>query len=304
MYGSGGADFTWIWRAGWLWLRAIDPYRVQLETWGAGYLDTAPLFYPFWTVLIFLPLQVFDLRLAASLQIGCAITLICYFAPHCRYLLALLSFPAFNVVVSGQITFWVYLGALLPVAAPLVLLKPSLFPAVFLCHSWRSLFSCVSSWFWVLFGCVVVSSFMLFPSWPHDWLHNVLFRVVPDYYGQPDPWNAAYYTQHLPALLRFWPGSLLLLVGFFVAGSRRWLWLVLLLIPVTPASYDLLLVSLVFRTFLGVWLFSAATWLVVIPYYMLDLQLFLGFPFLLVAALVLCGEFLVKFVRKDDVCAV
>jgi hypothetical protein len=266
LLGPGAADFSWLYAGARFLLAGIDPYRPGLD-FGAGYLDTAPLFYPLPSVLFAVPLLSFPARVAAAHWVGASASLVAWLA--WRYnrlvLLVFVSAPFLCLVRGGQPVLWLLAAGLVPGLAPLCFIKPSVgAPVLFRWILDRSVWPRLVVGLAVA-GIVVAISVAILPSWPLGWLQNAHSGSVvgnqPAYYGEIKDSNSTVWTTHVSPVQMLPFGPLVLLALLRWRDQRSWFLLMLGVVPQTPVLYDQVLLWLLPRTCRGALVLTIWTWL-------------------------------------------
>lgn len=262
-----GADFTWLHSGIRFVLVGVNPYRSGLE-FGAGYLDTAPLFYPLPAVLLVAPFAGMDARSAASLWVGLSAAAVVWFGwSRPVVLLVLVSAPILTLLRGGQAGLWLLAAGLSPALAFLVVLKPSLGAGVAASWllldrpSWRSLLPALA-----VGVALVLVSFVVLPSWPLGWLRNLAIAAghsAPAFWGLPALDNSSVWTRHAAPMWS--PLGLVLFAGLlwlnrYGVDRRSWVLLVLANIPQTPMLYDAVLLWLLPRSLRGGLVLTLVSW--------------------------------------------
>jgi hypothetical protein len=160
-------DFQFFWSSARILASGHNPYT------GFPTPVPDPLYYPLPTVLAAFALAWLPLAIAAGVAVGLSATLLAWVIPSWRW--PLFASAAFVMAASqGQWSPLIVVGALVPAAGFLAVLKPNLGLAAF---AYRPTVRGIA-----LAGLALVLSLAVLPSWPWDWIRNL--RTLE---GHPPP---------------------------------------------------------------------------------------------------------------------
>ena len=214
MRGHLGSDFNWMWAAARYFWHGHNPYYNPAFGTGHPYPFHNPLPYPLPAVFFSMPFAPFPPYFAAALFFGVSVAILAFGASRhgWLYLPMFLSAP---LVVAATVAQWsplVVAGAFLPAFLPILVIKPNLAVAI---NGRKPLFSSIP-----MTVLTVVISFIVLPTWVHDWLNTLSQHYNP-----------------IPLfVLPFGPILLLSLVAWRRPAGR--LLILMMLIPQTPYFYD------------------------------------------------------------------
>ncbi len=160
-------DFQFFWSSARILLSGQNPYH------GFPTPVPDPLYYPLPTVLAAVVVAWLPLAVAAGIAVGLSAATLAWVLPSWRW--PMLASSAFVMAASqGQWSPLIVVGAVVPAAGFLAVLKPNLGLASF---AWRPTLRGIA-----LAGLALVLSLVALPSWPWDWLRNL--RTLE---GHPPP---------------------------------------------------------------------------------------------------------------------
>ncbi len=151
-------DFQFFWSSARLLMAGHNPYQ------GFPTPVPDPLYYPLPTVIAAIPLAWLPLALAAGVSVAISTTVLAAVIPSWRW--PMFASAAFVMAASqGQWSPLIVVGAIVPAAGFLAVLKPNLGLAAF---AWHPTLRGIA-----LAGLALVLSVVVLPSWPRDWLRNL-----------------------------------------------------------------------------------------------------------------------------------
>lgn len=166
-HGSFVPDFQFFWSSARILLSGRNPYI------GFPTPIPDPLYYPLPTVLAAVIVAWLPLAVAVGIAVGVSSAILAWVIPSWRW--PMFASAAFVMAASqGQWSPLIVVGALVPAAGFLAVLKPNLGLAAF---AWRPTARGI-----VLAALALLLSVAALPSWPWDWLRNL--RTLE---GHPPP---------------------------------------------------------------------------------------------------------------------